>query len=201
MPVAVRSLGAALSRLNYRTITTTTTAKRKPPCRQSPSAIYYSRTFSSVPWRLTNGSPGDSGVTPPKEEDNIILEDLDIKDLDKYSPTERAELRNALRGLLDPNDPEPFPEVPDETVAQEVRNIDSTAPMPSLYPEPVSRQHLGVLGMDEEDEFARMPEDEVDGSDMTSVAHSELDLHRDIREYQRRMAWDLPLLSSMSSDL
>jgi small subunit ribosomal protein S35 len=32
---------------------------------------------------------------------------------------------------------------------------------------------------------------------MTSTAHGELEQHREMREYARIMAWDMPLLYSM----
>jgi hypothetical protein len=54
--------------------------------------------------------------------------------------------------------------------------------------------------MDEEaDEFTQVPEEdeEWDESAISSIAQNELDLHREIREYTRVMAWDMPLLQSM----
>lgn len=50
---------------------------------------------------------------------------------------------------------------------------------------------------DEDDEFGQVPDadDEVDDSYITSIAESELEVHREVREYQRIAAWDLPLLS------
>ena len=49
---------------------------------------------------------------------------------------------------------------------------------------------------DEDDELGYTPDgdDEVSEENITSVAESELELHREIREYTRIAAWDLPLL-------
>ncbi|KAJ9655930.1 37S ribosomal protein S24, mitochondrial [Neophaeococcomyces mojaviensis] len=53
---------------------------------------------------------------------------------------------------------------------------------------------------DEDDEFGQVPDadDEVDDSYITSIAESELEVHREVREYQRIAAWDLPLLSQFT---
>lgn len=53
----------------------------------------------------------------------------------------------------------------------------------------------------EDDELGIVPDydDDFDDSMMTSVAESELELHREMREYQRIAAWELPLLSSKSA--
>lgn len=63
----------------------------------------------------------------------------------------------------------------------------------------LSRRDQGWHAMGEEDDEFAMVEDgdeEHDDSDITSVAHSELDVHREIREYTRVVAWDMPLLQS-----
>lgn len=48
----------------------------------------------------------------------------------------------------------------------------------------------------EDDEFGQVPDedDEVTEDMVTSVAESELEVHREVREYTRIAAWDLPLL-------
>lgn len=63
----------------------------------------------------------------------------------------------------------------------------------------VPRSELGFWGDDEDDELGQAPDGE-DGpeGDMTSIAHDELALHREIREYARLAAWDMPSLSSMT---
>ena len=58
---------------------------------------------------------------------------------------------------------------------------------------------LGFWGRDEDDEFGIVDDDDEDinEEDITSVAHADLELHREIREYARIVAWDMPLLQSM----
>lgn len=57
----------------------------------------------------------------------------------------------------------------------------------------------GFWATDEDDEFGVFEDDDDVESDdqLTSIAESQLELHRDLREYTRRAAWELPLLSSM----
>ena len=61
----------------------------------------------------------------------------------------------------------------------------------------VSRSELGYWADEEDDEHALVPDgDDGPEGDMTSIAHEELILHREIREYARLAAWDMPFLSS-----
>ena len=64
---------------------------------------------------------------------------------------------------------------------------------------PLPKKEVGFWASDEEeDEFTQVEdgEEEWDDNAITSVAQSELDLHREIREYTRVIAWDMPLLQS-----
>lgn len=59
----------------------------------------------------------------------------------------------------------------------------------------------GFWADDESDEFGQEPDndDKWDSSMITTVAENELQLHREIRQYTRVVAWEMPLLASMSS--
>jgi small subunit ribosomal protein S35 len=54
----------------------------------------------------------------------------------------------------------------------------------------------GLLAMGEEDPHGSGDDPEFAGDDITSIAHAELDDHREMREYARLAAWELPLLTS-----
>lgn len=56
----------------------------------------------------------------------------------------------------------------------------------------------GLMAMGEMDEQDVGEDEEFEGDDMTSLAHGELEQHREIREYARIAAWEMPLLSSKS---
>lgn len=48
-----------------------------------------------------------------------------------------------------------------------------------------------------EDEMG--PDEDYYGDDLTSLGHGELEQHRELREYARLIAWELPLLNRMRS--
>ena len=56
----------------------------------------------------------------------------------------------------------------------------------------------GLMAMGEIDEQESGEDEEFEGDDMTTLAHGNLEQHREIREYARIAAWEMPLLSSMS---
>lgn len=80
-------------------------------------------------------------------------------------------------------------------INQSVYEIDREIPMPFTDVKP---RTMGLWGEDEDDEFAQVEDDddEFKNDDISSIAHAELEQHREIREYARIAAWDMPLLSS-----
>ncbi|KAI5301655.1 28S ribosomal protein S35, mitochondrial, partial [Ascosphaera pollenicola] len=73
------------------------------------------------------------------------------------------------------------------------RDIDYPTSIPKVKPE-------GFWAEDEEDEFARAKDgdDHFNDDDITTMAHTELDAHRDVRHYARIAAWEMPLLSKLA---
>ena len=58
------------------------------------------------------------------------------------------------------------------------------------------RLKLGFFSMGEEDPVATGEDEEFEGDDITFLAHGDLEQHRELREYARIAAWEMPLLSS-----
>ncbi len=56
---------------------------------------------------------------------------------------------------------------------------------------------VGLMAMGEDDPEGTGEDDDFGGDDITSLAHGELEQHREMREYARIAAWEMPLLSSM----
>lgn len=119
---------------------------------------------------------------------------------DMLSPEERQQFdAENCRLVEDYNDPEKrtaaFAEV--RELAQQV---DRQEPL-RFYDEP--GKGLGFWAEDEPDEFSLVEDgDEAFNDDeITSMAHAEVELHREVREYARIAAWDMPLLSSKFSPL
>lgn len=64
--------------------------------------------------------------------------------------------------------------------------------------EDVRDKTRGFWAEEEDDEFSIVEDGDENFNDdeITSMAHAELELHREMREYARIAAWDMPLLSS-----
>ncbi|EAS35196.1 37S ribosomal protein Rsm24 [Coccidioides immitis RS] len=87
--------------------------------------------------------------------------------------------------------------------AQMLRDIDRDVneierQMPLHFETPKTK--IGFWGEDEEDEWSRTEDDDDDFKDdaITSMAHAELEQHRELREYARIIAWDMPSLSALA---
>ncbi|KAF2840155.1 hypothetical protein M501DRAFT_931917 [Patellaria atrata CBS 101060] len=73
--------------------------------------------------------------------------------------------------------------------------IDRRPPREPYLPPPV-RDNRGFWQDGEKEAVA--PDEEFKGDDMSSLAHGELELHRERREYMRLAAWEMPLLSKLA---
>lgn len=81
-------------------------------------------------------------------------------------------------------------------VSQAVEELEREEPK---VPFEVTKFKPGFFAMGE-DEPEDVGEDEkFEGDDITSPAHAQLEQHREIREYMRIAAWEMPMLSSPSS--
>lgn len=61
---------------------------------------------------------------------------------------------------------------------------------------PVDTRKVGFWGEGEE---SLGKDEDYYGDDITSLAHGDLEQHRELREYARLIAWELPLLNRMSA--
>ena len=59
----------------------------------------------------------------------------------------------------------------------------------------------GIMAMGEDDEEGTGEDDDFKQDDISSTAHANLGLERDVREYARIAAWEMPLLSRDCSPL
>lgn len=64
--------------------------------------------------------------------------------------------------------------------------------------EDIRTKQRGFWAEDDPDELAQVEDgdEEINDDEITSMAHSEMELHREVREYARIAAWDMPMLSS-----
>jgi small subunit ribosomal protein S35 len=81
-------------------------------------------------------------------------------------------------------------------IEQSAARIEREEPMRF---EDVREKTRGFWAEEEDDEFSIVEDgdEEFNDDEITSMAHAELELHREVREYARIAAWDMPLLSSM----
>jgi len=56
----------------------------------------------------------------------------------------------------------------------------------------------GLMSMGDEAEEEPFEDEPYEGNDITSLAHGELEQHREIREYARIAAWEMPLLAKFA---
>ncbi len=188
------------------------TAKRKPQCRDWRIPVNQLRPFSSAPiWLEEEKNSAGQTPTPDTQKQEVYpkthyltiedLEDDARAEFDRASPEEQQEWREGLRALSEVDDTASFTDELDameEDITRDVEEIDRETPF--AFPEHrPNKNNAGFWADEEHDELGQVFDDDDDfqADDMTTTAHAQLDLHRDMREYQRRIAWDMPLLSSM----
>lgn len=162
----------------------------------SPSPFIYDRK---------NDSDEPKDITPNDVEQ---LPEYSIKDFTKaektmyelMSPEEQAlfdaENKKFIEMWNDPAERQRDSEMIEEGAKQVDRESE-------IRFEDVKDPGRGFWANEEDDELAQTEDgdDAFNDDEITSMAHAELELHREIREYARIAAWDMPLLSSTFSQL
>ena len=88
------------------------------------------------------------------------------------------------------------PEV-DSLLQGEASNLAYEAAQESPHVEiAIPRIKPGLMAMGEVDEQDSGEDEDFEGDDITALGHGELEQHREMREYARIAAWEMPLLSS-----
>lgn len=124
------------------------------------------------------------------------VERAEYETLPQEKQEEYLGLRNHYIAMLE--EPEEDSPSIDNMVTQIDRQIEKEAPIDWVKPTRLKPAEVGFWAEDEEDEFGQVEDadDDVDDSMMTAVAENELELHREVRQYTRAAAWDMPLLTS-----
>ena len=79
-------------------------------------------------------------------------------------------------------------------ISNAVYELNSEVPPPIV---PFEKIQPGLMAMGEVEEQDSGEDEEFQGDDISSLAQGELEQHREIREYARIAAWEMPLLSSI----
>ncbi|EXJ94840.1 hypothetical protein A1O1_03238 [Capronia coronata CBS 617.96] len=168
------------------------------------------RHLSTTPLRRADDSSrssqdvfGDSGLDRPSEYLTpgtlITPADLDPQeraDYDLLSKDEQREylaLQNHYAAVFES---EQADAALDDIVTDVDRQLEKEVEDVDFPDVGLSHREMGYWAMDEDDEFGQVEDGDEpwDDSAISSVAHSELELHREVREYTRVIAWDMPLL-------
>lgn len=78
----------------------------------------------------------------------------------------------------------------EESIRSALLEVDQEFPEEMAEREP---RNDGFFQMGEKEDIG--PDDEFNGDDISSTAHGELEQTREIREYARNAAWEMPLLA------
>ncbi|KAJ5504073.1 hypothetical protein N7463_006947 [Penicillium fimorum] len=169
----------------------------------APSARY----FSASP---LNRVQDDPVIPPPPKElraedfppmpeysvDLLTTEQRSMYDL--MSPEERAAFdEENTRMVAEFNDPQKRAAAFEE-LERSIMQIDKEE---DLRFEEIRPRRAGFWAEDEPDELVNILEDgdeEINDDEITSLAHAEMELHREMREYARLTAWDMPMLSKLA---
>lgn len=172
------TVARSLSRAAW-SIARQTTSARKPTRCSCPIPQQPRRPFSVTPFLRSQQQ--DDGIEPPVASADATDDQND----------DSLEIRRGGGGLAEDDsflDTSILREID-----QEVTSIERQMPLSFV----TGKVKLGFWGEDEEDEFAQLEDDDDDFQDdaMTSMAHTELEQHRELREYARIIAWDMPSLT------
>ncbi|KAK4946404.1 37S ribosomal protein S24, mitochondrial [Elasticomyces elasticus] len=134
--------------------------------------------------------------TPISVADLDPNERADYEVLSKPQQEEYLALQNHYAAMFESVDADA---ALDEIAMQVDRQVDSEVEPLDFPEDQMRRQDMNFWAVDEDDEFGQVEEEEPwDDSAITSVAHSELEVHREVREYTRVIAWDMPLLNQFA---
>lgn len=179
---------------------------RQIPCRRKPTLSKApSRFFRTTPLRRTDeddeDDEDDEGETayrpPPPADFKFDYSSLDPDEkafYDVLSPDEKLDYQSDAAAIhAHMTSPAVESELAAE-VSQLAQEALQGAPRDNPVPE---RIKPGLFAMGEEDEQGSGEDGEFKGDDISSLAHGELEQHREMREMARVAAWEMPLLSSM----
>ena len=147
------------------------------------------------PFHITPTSFADDPPKPPpsKDFDPQTLDSASRSEYDLLTPSERTEWLEE-KSRLDAAYPSEIPHLLGlaSNAAQ-----DSELSFPEEFVPPTRKSDLGLMAMGEEDELESGPDDVYEGDDIPSIAHADLEFHREVREMMRVAAWEMPLLTKL----
>jgi small subunit ribosomal protein S35 len=154
--------------------------------------------------------PEDPVIPPPPKE----LKAEDYPPFPEYSPDLLTKEERSMYDMLSPEERAAFDAENQRIVANfndlekraaafaEIqKSVDQIDKQEDIRFEDVRSKIKGFWAEDDGDEMAQVEDgdEEIQDDEITSMAHAEMELHREMREYARIAAWDMPMLSSKQS--
>lgn len=118
----------------------------------------------------------------------------DRRHYDLLSPEEKTEYQDAEKAIWDHMNSPAVEARMQSVINQAASEINREMPRDREIPPKIKP---GLFAMGEKDPQDTGEDGDFEGNDITSTAHGELEQHREIREYARIAAWEMPMLSSM----
>lgn len=162
------------------------------------------RSFSISPFRFVQEDPV---IPPPPKE----LRAEDYPPMPEYSPELLSKEERSMYDMMSPEQRAEF-DAENRRAVADFNDLDKrTAAFAELEKsvnqiekeqdirfEDVRDKSRGFWAYDESDELALLEDgdEEVNDDEITSTAHAQMELQRELREYARITAWDMPMLSS-----
>jgi small subunit ribosomal protein S35 len=149
----------------------------------------------------------DPVIPPPPKE----LKAEDYPPVPEYSPELLTKEERSMYDMLSPEERAAFDAENQRIVADfndlekraaafaEIqKSVDQIDKQEDIRFEDIRSKIRGFWAEDDGDEMAQVEDgdEEIQDDEITSMAHAEMELHREMREYARIAAWDMPMLSS-----
>ncbi|KAJ5892433.1 hypothetical protein N7504_009124 [Penicillium tannophilum] len=172
---------------------------------QRGSGWISTRQFSVSPYRFVSEDP----VVPPPPKD---LQPADLPPMPEYSPDSLSKEARSMYDMMSPEERAAF-DAENRRIVADFNDVSKrTAVFAELEKmsnqidreedmrfEDIRTKSRGFWAEDEDDELALVEDgdEEINDDEITSMAHASMEVHREMREYARIAAWDMPMLSSM----
>ncbi|KAJ5809992.1 uncharacterized protein N7503_002210 [Penicillium pulvis] len=174
---------------------------------QRGSGWISTRQFSVSPYRFVSEDP----VPPPPPKD---LQPADLPPMPEYSPDLLSKEARSMYDMMSPEERAAF-DAENRRIVADFNDVSKrTAVFAELEKmsnqidreedmrfEDIRTKSRGFWAEDEDDELALVEDgdEEINDDEITSMAHASMEVHREMREYARIAAWDMPMLSKLAS--
>lgn len=154
-----------------------------------------------------NAATGISTIVDGERTTEQLLEDLKLDMEERFKDEIEEEKKTKTSSFYMGTEPNKFKEFIREDMmgkmgqlANDIQRLNRQNPgyvddaAIRIKPRKAPKAGFASLGIKKNEEFMEDPE--VDDDDISSIAHAQLDQHREFRHYARLIAWEMPLLTS-----